>query len=121
MYKKLSQWSSTSNPTLHPETRDRRLEICNDVMRHDIAIVKVNFETTKYIRTVKDRKFSLEDKISYLGKQFLILFVVCILLAIDFLGGTLGLFTGMSLLSMVEFVFWMVKIFFKYLQGQHKQ
>ena len=32
------------------------------------------------------------------------------------IGGTLGLFTGMSILSMAEFVFWMIKIMIAFLK-----
>ena len=31
------------------------------------------------------------------------------LMSLEFLGGTLGLFTGMSILSMIEVVYWALK------------
>ena len=46
---------------------------------------------SKVTRIKKDRRYSFNGMIGTLG-------------------GTLGLFTGMSLLSMVEIVFWVVKI-----------
>ena len=36
---------------------------------------------------------------------------------IQFLGGTLGLFTGMSILSMIEIVFWTLKYILNYLKA----
>ena len=36
---------------------------------------------------------------------------------IQFLGGTLGLFTGMSILSMIEVVFWTLKYILNYLKA----
>ena len=34
-----------------------------------------------------------------------------------FLGGTLGLFTGMSIMSMIEIVFWAFKYILNFLRG----
>ena len=36
-------------------------------------------------------------------------------------GGTLGLFTGMSILSMVEIAFWLLKITFDFFKRHTKQ
>ena len=36
-------------------------------------------------------------------------------------GGTLGLFTGMSILSMVEIMFWLAKMLLAFLQSISKQ
>ena len=42
---------------------------------------------------------------------------MCMKNATFFLGGTLGLFTGMSILSMVEILHWLVKFVFKLFKG----
>ena len=43
---------------------------CWEIMKNDIAIVKVRLESNKYMRTVKDRRLTFADKLSSFGKQF---------------------------------------------------
>ena len=41
---------------------------CYDIMSNDIAVVKVRLETSKYLRTVKDKRLSFADKLASFGK-----------------------------------------------------
>ena len=67
------------------------MDICKEIMEKDIAVVSVNLESKKYVRSIMDKKITFVGQLAALG-------------------GTLGLFTGMSILSMVEMVFWMFKL-----------
>ena len=66
--------------------------LCKNYVRNFISFVSVSSPTTSVIKTVHDKRFTFNDKLGTIG-------------------GTLGLFTGMSVLSMVEvFLFAMVLV-----------
>ena len=93
-------------------TNEKAKEICHRLVQNDIAIVSVTFESKKFVRTIMDKKVSFVDKLATLGKikpseSFFYL-------KISFKGGTLGLFTGMSLLSLAEMAFWTFKCIRKF-------
>ena len=52
-----------------------------------LAFVKINFDNALMTKIVKDQRVSMADKISSIG-------------------GTLGLFTGFSIISIIEIVYW---------------
>ena len=41
---------------------------CRENMKNDISIVKVRLESSKYIKTIKDRRLTFDDKIAAFGK-----------------------------------------------------
>ena len=64
--------------------------------------------------TVMSSRLSFFDKMSAFGKCLMKVF--CFIQSnffLQFLGGTLGLFTGISILSMMEVVFWIFRYFGK--------
>ena len=78
-----------------PDLESRLLNgsLCENYVRNFLAFVSVSSPTASVIKTVRDKRFTFHDKLARVG-------------------GTLGLFTGMSLLSMVEvsiFAFVLVK------------
>ena len=82
-------------------------ELCKKNMKYR-AIVNFQLVTQSVSRTTQDLKQSFADKLSTFGKfhaqlQCGVFFIVIIL------GGTLGLFTGMSILSMAEVIFWIIR------------
>lgn len=66
-------------------------EYCTKRMVYDIAMVDVVIESPTVIKYIQNYKASLTDKVGNFG-------------------GNLGLFTGMSILSICEIVFWIVRI-----------
>jgi hypothetical protein len=42
--------------------------MCKQIMMDDIAIVSVQYETKKYVRTIMDKKLSFADKLAIFGK-----------------------------------------------------
>ena len=70
---------------------DLEVEKCNLTLRSRYAYVSVMMAVPKVTRIKKDIRYTFTGMIATLG-------------------GTLGLFTGMSILSMVEVIFWAVKI-----------
>ncbi len=69
---------------------EKATELCKELVLKDLASVSVSFESRKFVRTIKDNRVTFSDRLAALG-------------------GTLGLFTGMSLLSLIEAGFWIVK------------
>ena len=45
----------------------RKTYLCPKIMR-DIAIVEVKFTSSKYVRTIMDKKLSFTDKLAVFGK-----------------------------------------------------
>lgn len=43
---------------------------CQDIMKHDVAIVNVQFATNRYTKTILDKRFSFADRLSSFGKKF---------------------------------------------------
>ena len=43
---------------------------CQDIMKHDVAIVNVQFATNRYTKTILDKRFSFADRLSSFGKQY---------------------------------------------------
>ena len=74
---------------LERETQDISYVFCKNLVSNSLAKVSVRFENNKYIKTITDRKVSFTDKLATIG-------------------GTLGLFTGMSILSMIEMGYWIL-------------
>ena len=67
--------------------------LCENYVRNFISFVSIGSPTTSVMKTVRDKRFTFNDQLGAIG-------------------GTLGLFTGMSLLSIVEvliFAFVLVK------------
>ena len=83
-------------------------ELCKKIVDH-MAIVTVMFDKESYVRTKTSLRVSFTDKLAAFGK-FVGLNIIS-KIDLDLLGGTLGLFTGMSILSMIEAIFWLFKLF----------
>ena len=55
---------------------DKIKEECYEIMKNDIAIVKVRFASDKYTQTVMDKRFTFGDKLSSFGmKSFFALII----------------------------------------------
>ena len=77
----------------------------------DFAIISVRFASENYMRTIQSSKWSMPAKISSFGKcNEMIQLGNFILIFDQFLGGILGLLTGMSLLSIIELGFWALRV-----------
>ena len=88
------------------------VQICTIMGNEDISFVRVVIANDKVVSYKRELKVSFSDRIATFGNEYLAestYFRINIMLNISFLGGTMGLFTGMSLLSLVELIFWMWK------------
>lgn len=63
-----------SNAQLFGKLGDKIKEECYEIMRNDIAIVKVRFASDKYTKTVMDKRFTFGDKLSSFGMKSFFLF-----------------------------------------------
>ena len=73
-YYKLAQILATNDTTYKNSNSMTEMlqQECREIMKNDIAIVKVRLESNKYMKTVKDRRLTFADKLSAFGKQFTI-------------------------------------------------
>ena len=82
---------------------------CKEILASDYSILFIQIPSPKFTILTYEVVVGFADKIASVGKSLkshfkIMLFKHCLL------GGLLGLFTGMSLLSIFEIFFWMVKI-----------
>ena len=53
---------------------NQKTEECFEIMRNDIAIVKVRFASDKYTKTVMDKRFTFDDKLSSFGMKLFFIY-----------------------------------------------
>ena len=86
--------------------------LCTKIVQN-WAKVTIMFDRSTYIRTRTNVKVKFTDKLAAFGKCNFTLRIYCLMFTAIFnfslLGGTLGLFTGMSILNMIEIAFWLLK------------
>ena len=117
-YVKAKEWQEKYKDTKTNKTFERWdldsekvvYELCEKIVDH-VAIVTVMFDKESYVRTKTSLRVSFTDKLAAFGKILIYLNKYLNNQLVPFLGGTLGLFTGMSILSMIEAVFWLFKLF----------
>ena len=68
-YYKLAQILSTNDTKYNKGESyiQTRIQECKEIMQNDIAIVKVRLESNKYMKTIKDKRFSFADKLAAFG------------------------------------------------------
>ncbi len=93
---------------------------CRKLLKEQISIVSVELASKTFLRSITDKRISFLGQLSSLGiKTTTFVSDVCQkLIMLKISGGTLGLFTGMSLLSFVEILFWCSKGFLKLISPQ---
>ena len=111
--KKMKEWISNGNPSNETfNATEAEMDFCMDLVKNDLVEVTVMFERPEFIRTSTSKRVSFPDQLGAFGNKYSML---CMSSNLErfftLLGRTLGLFTGMSLLSMVEMLFWIVKCF----------
>ena len=89
----------------------------------DLAFLTIEIPPSDVLFYERDVSFSFTEKVSALGKcqmssdeNYSVLHN-----NIPIIGGTLGLFTGMSLLSFIEVGFWLFRIFYKLVFGANNE
>ena len=65
--------------------------LCQNYVKKFVTFVSISSPTTSVMRTVRDKRFTFNDQLGTIG-------------------GTLGLFTGMSVLSMIEVFFFAIVV-----------
>ena len=73
-YYKLAQILATNDTTYKKSdtVQSKVQQECREIMKNDIAIVKVRLESNKYMKTIKDKRLTFADKLSAFGKQSII-------------------------------------------------
>ena len=96
-------------------------ELCQKITNH-MAVVSVVFNQDTYVRTKTSLRVSFSDKLAAFGKSISSRRMITYLLQnISFLvGGTLGLFNGMSILSMIEAAYWFLRLLWQFLKPIQK-
>ena len=71
-----------------------------DMEKKKLRFIRIKFDTSTFDRVTKDRAAKFVDMLSAIG-------------------GTMGLLTGFSIISGVEILYFVVKIFINYLKRLH--
>ena len=77
------------------------MENCNYTMEEKLVVVEVYFKTHTFDLIIKDAKTTFVTQVSMIG-------------------GTLGLFSGFSILTVVEIVYFIMRKFFELYSGSGK-
>ena len=95
---------------VHPNLISK--EMCYEAVRKDFALVTIKMRST-FVRIKRDVAISFPNKIASLGNILYNTTIICYIWPKWFFsGGILGLFTGMSLISIIEVMFWIFRIIF---------
>ena len=78
-------------------TQFRNGSLCKEYIRNYVSFVSVESPTTSVIKSKREKRISFNDQLGTIG-------------------GTLGLFTGMSLLSIVEILFLILNLVYTILK-----
>ena len=92
-------------------------KICEFIFENDIALLTVEIAQPRILELVKDIKVTFPDMLGTIGKKKNEhIYPIRTLKFYEeiFSGGTIGLFTGLSLISVVEVVYWVYKTIEKY-------
>ena len=83
-----------------------------EMLAPHLAILEIEIASPTMIQSRLSQRTTLANQIAILGVFFSFAQYRTILNSINsyFTGGTLGLFTGMSILSIVEVFYWLIKI-----------
>ena len=85
--------------------------VCRTMMRNDVVKLTVQITEPSVMRIEKDVISTFTDQLGVIGNQILLVIVIPPGQFKFFtLGGTIGLFTGLSLISVVEALYWMIKV-----------
>lgn len=81
------------------------------MMRNDVVKLTVQITEPTVMRIEKDVISTFTDQLGVIGDQILCcLGYLTLTIQIFTLGGTIGLFTGLSLISVAEALYWMIKV-----------
>ena len=97
-------------------------EMCYEAVEKDFAFVTIDLQNN-FVKMRRDIKISFLNRVGTIGKANLMHFrpVLSIHILLQILGGLLGLFTGMSLLSMIEIGFWLIKFVWALLRSKQAE
>ena len=88
---------------------DEAVRVCKERYHYDLAKLTVVITEPKVMLIKKDIKTTFTDQLGVIGKLKFVA-VARLLKMIYLTGGTIGLFTGVSLISMMEALFWMLRV-----------
>ena len=69
----MEQYKAKNETKLPEYTYDILHEECHEIMKQDVAIVKVRMESGKYIRTIMDKRMTFADKLAAFGIKYIII------------------------------------------------
>ena len=98
----LPEWSEKLIGSGTAEERFKAVCTAN-IQNGNLNVVNLFIKTTSAVRIMKEKGVTLVGVVSTLGK---ILIAMEYFLAFCYSGGTLGLFCGLSILSMAEMIIW---------------
>lgn len=107
-------------------TPEERYRICKKAVKQEVAVVNIILDSPQITQITKNARVSFSDKLGIIGECKRILkndnvsvcwynysleqrlFLPELFQLLHFAGGTIGLFCGLSLISIVETVYWIL-------------
>lgn len=93
-----------------PLARDPANVICTEMMEFDFAAIRIEVAKPRIQRNIKQLRVTFSDQLGTIGKKtWLIVRRTIDTFNVLFKGGMIGLFTGLSLISIVEILYWIYR------------
>ena len=87
------------------------IKICRSAYKNNVAKVTLQIAEANVLQIKQDIRVTFTDKLGVIGEKMKSYCANILQLGIIFLsGGTLGLFTGASLISLVEAIYWIYMV-----------
>ncbi len=94
------------------------LKICNTMMKKNMARVILEVAKPNVMGVEKQKKATFPDQLGTVGKVKLFRMRKAPSAIFLLIGGTIGLFTGLSLISVIEAIYWLYLTAFQFLKGK---
>ena len=92
----------------HKLPSDEAARVCESRYKNELVLVNIQIGKSTAMQIKKDVRVSFSDQLATIGNDS---FIRLIIRKMSFIqGGALGLFTGVSIISLIELVFWIQKV-----------
>ena len=91
-------------------------KICETTFENDIARLTLEIADPRMLEVVKDKRVTFADMLGTVGELEFKTNLSRFTQVLFYLGGTIGLFTGLSIISVFEFFYWIYKTVVQYFE-----
>ena len=109
------------DPRYNSFTEEQILQHCLNFFANETAKVTIEFLDTDVMQVQRDSRFTIMDQFGIIGNKQFYHTLCSNSTNIPISGGAVGLFTGFSIISIIEMVFWIFKAFDRMMHYKKKR